>query len=140
MKHLTPGDNVRGLEFCIRMLEALQDDDFADKLIFSNEATFKVNVICAISKTKDSMDFVYQQDWALPHWSLDVRAYLNDELLHHWIGRVGDDNDDLAFLPWPPRSLDLMLYDFFLWGHIKDINVPLLPKTIEERRNGSVMH
>ena len=192
LQHLTPDDNDRRLDFCSRMLEALEDGDVADKVIFSDEATFhltgkvnrhnvrfwgtenpramvtierdspKVNVFCAMSNKKvygpfffsektvngsiyldmlqlwlfpqlaeDSTDFVYQHDGAPPHWSLDVRAYLNDELPHRWIGRVGAN--DLAFLPWPPRSPDLTPCDFFLWGHIKDIvYVPPLPQTIEE--------
>ena len=37
----------------------------------------------------DSGDFVFQQDGALPHWNINVRRYLNNELRHRWIGRVG---------------------------------------------------
>jgi hypothetical protein len=31
-----------------------------------------------------------------------------------WIGRRGP-------IAWPPRSPDLTLLDFFLWGYIKDL-------------------
>jgi hypothetical protein len=48
----------------------------------------------------DSGDFVLQQDGAPPHWNINVRRYLNDELPHRWIGRVGED--DVALFPWPP--------------------------------------
>jgi hypothetical protein len=36
-------------------------------------------------------------------------------------------------MKWPPRSPDLTPYDFFLWGHIKDlIYVSPLPRDIDE--------
>lgn len=41
--------------------------------------------------------------------------------------------DDLAIHPWPPRSPDLTVCDFFLWGYIKDkVYVPPLPTNLEE--------
>ncbi|GBN05744.1 hypothetical protein AVEN_46340-1 [Araneus ventricosus] len=41
-----------------------------------------------------------------------------EKLPHRWIGRAG--LDDVPLLPWPPRSPDLTLCDFFLWGYVKD--------------------
>jgi len=32
---------------------------------------------------------------------------------NRWIGRDGPTS-------WPPRSPDIILHDFFLWGHVKD--------------------
>jgi len=32
---------------------------------------------------------------------------------NRWIGRDGPT-------PWPPRSPDITLLDFFLWGYVKD--------------------
>jgi len=32
---------------------------------------------------------------------------------HRWIGRDGSTS-------WPPRSPDITLLDFFLWGYVKD--------------------
>ena len=32
---------------------------------------------------------------------------------NRWIGRDGPT-------PWPPRSPDIILLDFFLWGYVKD--------------------
>jgi len=32
---------------------------------------------------------------------------------NRWIGRDGPT-------PWPPRSSDITLLDFFLWGYVKD--------------------
>jgi len=37
--------------------------------------------------------FIFQQDGAPPHWSLNVRQYLNATLHNRWIGHAG--NDDL---------------------------------------------
>ena len=59
----------------------------------------------------DSDNFVFQQDGAPPHWKLEVRGYLNGELPQRWIGRKG--NGDLAIHPWPPRSPDLTVCEFF---------------------------
>ncbi|PNF14515.1 hypothetical protein B7P43_G15641 [Cryptotermes secundus] len=63
----------------------------------------------------------------------NVHCYLNNELGHHWTGRVGED--DVVLFTWPPRSPDLMPCDFFLWGYIKDrVYVPPLPRTLVELR------
>ncbi|PNF30068.1 hypothetical protein B7P43_G04744 [Cryptotermes secundus] len=63
----------------------------------------------------------------------NVRRYLNNELQHRWIGRVGED--DVALFTWPLRSPDLTPCDFFLWGYIKDrVYVPPLPRTLVELR------
>ncbi|KAJ4449811.1 hypothetical protein ANN_01217 [Periplaneta americana] len=50
------------------------------------------------------------------------------------IGRMG--NADLALQFWPPRSPDLTVCDFFLWGYVKDaVYVPPLPMNLNELRN-----
>ena len=61
---------------------------------------------------------MFQQDRTHPHWALDVRAYLNDELANCWVGRAAAADD--ALLLWPPRSPDLTPLDFFLWGFVKE--------------------
>jgi hypothetical protein len=57
---------------------------------------------------------VFQQDGPPRHW-----AFLFREFIHmHFPGRcVGRDRP----IPWPPRSPDITLLDFFLWGYFKDI-------------------
>ena len=63
---------------------------------------------------------------APPHFHHDVRGYLNDTLPHRQIGRASQDDSPL--LPRPPRSADLTLCDFFLWGYVKDhVFVPPMP-------------
>lgn len=56
----------------------------------------------------------YMHDGAPPHYSLDVRQYLHDQYPNRWIGRGND-----APVRWPPRSPDLNMCDFFLWGALK---------------------
>lgn len=56
----------------------------------------------------------YMHDGAPPHFSVDVREYLHEQYPNRWIGR-GDD----APVQWPPRSPDLNMCDFFLWGALK---------------------
>ena len=76
-------------------------------------------------------NFVFQQDGAPPHWALDVRAYLNDELENRWVGRAAAADD--ALLLWPPRSPDLTPLDYFLWGFIKGkVYYPPLATSIEQ--------
>ncbi|KAL4118985.1 hypothetical protein QTP88_011863 [Uroleucon formosanum] len=40
---------------------------------------------------------------------------------------------DLAIHPWPPRSPDLTVCDFFLWGYVKEkVYAPPLLTNLEE--------
>lgn len=55
----------------------------------------------------------FQHDGAPPHFSRAARDVLNEHLPGRWIGRAGP-------LSWPPRSCDLTLNDFWLWGHVRD--------------------
>ena len=48
-----------------------------------------------------------------------------------WIGYAGQN--DQVFCKWPPRSPDLTVRDFFLWGYVKDrVYVPPLPASVDE--------
>ena len=41
----------------------------------------------------------------------------------------------MIVVKWPPRSLDLSLCDFFLWGFVKGlVFIPPLPANIEEMK------
>lgn len=124
----------------------------------------KCNVFCAVSKSKvygpfffaektvtgiayldmlehwlfpqleeDLEDLVFQQDGAPPHWHCEVRNFLNEKLPQKWIGRCTEN--DLALLKWPPRSPDLTVCDFFLWGYVKGkVYIPPMPQTLQELR------
>jgi len=76
-------------------------------------------------------DYLFQQDGALPHWHLTVRTFLNKHLPNRWIGHAGQN--DQVFWKWAPRSPNLTVCDFFLWGYVKDrVYVPPLPATVDE--------
>ena len=78
-------------------------------------------------------DHLFQQDGAPPHWHLAVLTFLNEHLPNRWIGHAWQN--DQVFCKWPPRSPDLTVCDFFLWGYVKDrVYVPPLPATVDELR------
>ena len=80
-----------------------------------------------------SRDFVFQQNVAPPHWSLQVRAFLNEEVPQRWICRKRAQ--DRAFFAWHPRFPDITPCDFYLWGYIKDnVYVVPLPTTLDDFR------
>lgn len=54
-----------------------------------------------------------QQDGAPAHNAQIVRAYLNNNFPERWIGTYGP-------VRWPPRSPDLTVLDFFLWGYLQN--------------------
>lgn len=54
----------------------------------------------------------FQHDGAPPHNQLTVRNHLNETFPNTWIGRNAPVN-------WPPRSPDLSVLDFYLWGMVK---------------------
>ena len=49
---------------------------------------------------------IFQQDDTPPHFSKEVRAWLNEKFNGRWIGRSGP-------ISWAPRSPDLTSLDFF---------------------------
>ncbi len=59
-----------------------------------------------------NIDVILQQDGAPAHWTLPVRKFLNNNF-PDWIGRGGRT-------AYPPRSPDLTLMDFSVWGIMKD--------------------
>lgn len=73
-------------------------------------------------------ELYFQQDGAPPHYSLDVRGFLDEVFPHHWIGRRGS-------IEWPPRSPDLTPMDFFFWGVVKDKVYSMKPVTVPQLKN-----
>lgn len=63
-----------------------------------------------------------QLDGAPPHFASVVRDFLNTRYAGRWIGRGGP-------VAWPPRSPDLTLPDFFLWGYLRDVVYEREPTT-----------
>lgn len=73
-------------------------------------------------------DTWYQQDGAAPHYGRDVRAFLDAQFPHRWIGRRGE-------IEWPARSPDLTPLDYFLWGYLKSKVYQIKPRDLDELRN-----
>src|SRR5207245_994784 len=73
-------------------------------------------------------NFYWMQDGAPPHYSTSVRNFLTETFNEKWIGRQGP-------IAWPPRSPDLTVCDFWLWGYLKGkIFDENRPKTLAELR------
>lgn len=87
----------------------------------------------------DSMDICYMHDGAPAHIPSYVRQCLDDNF-SSWIGR-GEGTSKL--IPWPPRSPNLNMLDFFLWGvlqHRVNVTTKLSDNvtTIMEVQNGVI--
>jgi hypothetical protein len=54
----------------------------------------------------------YMHDGVPAHFSRAVRDVLNNTYHDRWTGRGGHT-------AWAPRSADLNLLNFYLWGHLK---------------------
>lgn len=54
------------------------------------------------------------QDGAPPHYTREVRTYLNINFSERWIGRG-------SHFPWPARSPDFNPLDFGVWGAMKQL-------------------
>ena len=56
----------------------------------------------------------FQLDGAPPHFTSEVRNFLNYCFPGRWIGRGGPHN-------WPARSPDLSPLDYCVWGWLKEL-------------------
>lgn len=83
----------------------------------------------------DSADICYMHDGAPAHITADVRQCLDDNF-HSWIGR---GNGTRLYLNWPPRSPDLNMLDFFLWG-LLDHRVHIQEYTCVEDMANSIVN
>ena len=70
----------------------------------------------------------FQQDRAAAHYGREVRAYLDTQFPHRWIGRRGE-------IEWPARSPDLTPLDYFLWGYLKRKVYSTQPESLDELQN-----
>ncbi|CAM4820866.1 unnamed protein product [Rotaria magnacalcarata] len=149
LQALNEDDPDRRTEFCEWVLDSFEEDStLLDRILWTDEAIFKVNgrvnrhncvywsdtnphlvieqelnvpqvvvwggdnIIPQLEEHSSFQTMIWQQDGAPPHYGQIVRDYLDDTFLH-WIGRRGT-------IEWPPRSPDLTLCDFSLWGILKD--------------------
>ena len=75
-------------------------------------------------------EIYFQQDGAPAHNSQIVRHYLEENFTERWIGTHGP-------VRWPPRSPDLSVLDFFLWGHLKNLIFRTRHDTVGDLRNAT---
>ncbi|XP_060855227.1 uncharacterized protein LOC132932896 [Metopolophium dirhodum] len=76
--------------------------------------------------TRENMYF--QQDGAPAHNAIIVKNYSNKFFPNRWIGTHG-------VIPWPARSPDLTPLDFFLWGHLKNVEYEDPPINLQDLKN-----
>ena len=84
------------------------------------------DIVFPCLRERKHRSIIYQQDGAPCHFANAVRNALNEHLPGRWIGRGSD-------FPWPPRSPDLSVLDFWLWGDVRNrLYQNPRPKTICE--------
>ena len=67
----------------------------------------------------------FQQDGATSHTARQSMAAVRELFGNRVISRFSD-------IPWPPRSPDLSVCDFFLWGYFKNRVYTTQPRTLDE--------
>ncbi|GFW32077.1 uncharacterized protein TNCV_2601031 [Trichonephila clavipes] len=72
----------------------------------------------------DVQELWFQQDGATCPTARATIDLLKDTLSDRLISRFGHVN-------WPPRSCDLTLLDFFLWGYVKSLVYADKPQTLD---------
>jgi hypothetical protein len=92
----------------------------------------KTEVVPAARRKGIHGTMVFMQDGAPPHFSKQVRRYLNQQFSGRWIGRDGSAEVPTPMVS-PPYSPDLTPCDFFLWGYIKErVYKTGLPRNLAE--------
>ncbi|GFW99815.1 uncharacterized protein TNCV_3420441 [Trichonephila clavipes] len=72
----------------------------------------------------DVQELGFQQDGAICHTARATVDLLKDTFGDRLISRFGPVN-------WPPRSCDLTLLDYFLWGYVKSLVYADKPQTLD---------
>ncbi|GFX38263.1 putative LOC100569746 [Trichonephila clavipes] len=76
-----------------------------------------------IPELNDVQELWFQQDGATCHTACATIDLLKDTFGDRLISRFGPVN-------WPPRSCDLTLLDYFLWGYVKSLVYADKPQTL----------
>jgi len=74
----------------------------------------RASILPARRALYENSEVFYQQDGAPPHSHRDMRAFLDENLQGHWIGRRGT-------FEFTPRSPDLTHVDLYFWGTLNDV-------------------
>ncbi|GBM60386.1 hypothetical protein AVEN_156947-1 [Araneus ventricosus] len=87
-------DSAKVNVFCAISSRKLYDPFFfSEQSVTSNLYLDMLEVWLMPQLDSDSTDYIFQQDGALPHWSTEVRTFLNQHLPKRSIGRNGDADD-----------------------------------------------
>ena len=78
----------------------------------------------------DPTNLYFQQDGATAHTARNSMAFLRTEFMSV-ISRFGD-------IPWPPRSPDLSIPDFFLWGYLNQNIYTRRLRTLQELKEAII--
>lgn len=70
-------------------------------------------------------EYWFQQDGATSHTAWQSMEVVRELFGNRVISRFGN-------IPWPPRSPDLSVCDFFLWGYLKSKVYTTRPRTLDE--------
>ena len=91
--------------------QIIGSDFFEDETINrQNYLQILKNDLCPImQRQRLNNKMIFQQDGAPPHFSKEVRAWLNEKFNGRWIGRGGP-------MSWAPRSPDLTPLELFSMG------------------------
>lgn len=90
----------------------------------NNQFLDLLNVIPA----NEQQNMWFMQDGCPAHFSINVRQSLVAMFGEQWIGRGGP-------VEWPPRSPDMTVLDFWLWGYLKEKVYRTAPTTREDMKD-----
>ncbi|CAG4985761.1 unnamed protein product [Parnassius apollo] len=79
----------------------------------------------ALSTFDNIENMIFMQDRAPPHFTSNVRQWLDNRFPGRWLGLRGPHE-------WPARSPDLTPGDFFLWGWANDDVYRSEPRTLDD--------
>lgn len=88
-----------------------------------------------VSELRDPDRFFFQQDGASPHYTTEVKSFLDRVFVNQWIGRGVTLSNSIA---WPARSPDITPLDFFLWGYVKNLTYAQKPENLFELQQAIV--
>ena len=116
--HATMESNFQ-LRFSVNLWCAVLDDQMIGPFILEGEAYLRFlqeelpRILEDVPLNKRSRMY-FQNDGAPPHFSSEVRIFLNYRFPGRWIGRDSPHN-------WPSRSSDLNPLDYCVWGWMKEL-------------------
>ena len=117
---------------------AVSSHEIIGPYVFENEARITITVTSdryvemlqsfvapALTNFPQLHEAWFQQDCATSHTARQSMAAVRELFGTRVVSRFGD-------IPWPPRSPDLSVCEFFLWGYLKNRVYTTRPRTLDE--------